>query len=213
MNYKIRLSMLILLLIFSPFVPVYAEEEVENLIDIFESENKVIAVIEGKKTRRFHLPSREKVIQIDSDGYLGAFFTTDRFAVISTSSSNWNYIHLHSDESKDAILSLSPKIALLVTEDRIISYLAASNKFNEIHLPIHNEIIEAKAEKNVAVVATTSYLFAWTAKSPSFNRISLRLKETVQEIKTSSHKIIVRTSDRLLTFEKSNATWKEYRLH
>ncbi|MHC5076979.1 MAG: hypothetical protein ACYTFM_11195 [Planctomycetota bacterium] len=206
------LTILICLSILAFTIPSNAEEEIEDLIDIFESNSKIIAIIEGKKTMSFNLQADEKVLWSGSIGYLGAFLTSDRFFVISTSSATWKYLHLKSDEPEQAIASLSPNIALLVTGDRAIVYHAASNRFIVTHLPIHDELVAAKAEKYVAVVITSSRAFGFAAKSSTFVSISFLGRETTQEIKISSSKATVRTSDRLLTFEASGSTWNEHRL-
>jgi hypothetical protein len=193
-------------------IPSDAEEEIENLIDIFESNSKIIAIIEGKKTISINLRTDEKVLWSDSNGYLGAFLTSDRFFVISTSSGTWKYLHLMSDEPEKTNVSLSPYIALLVTGDRAIGYHAASNRFIITHLPIHDELVAAKVEKYVAVVITSSKAFGFAAKTSTFISISFLGRETTQEIKITSSKATVRTSDRLLTFEASGSSWKEHRL-
>jgi hypothetical protein len=190
----------------------FAEDEIEDLIDIFESNSKIVALIEGKKAISFDLPSNENVMWSGSNGYLGAFLTNDRFFVISTSSGTWKYLHLRSDESEKAIASLSPNIALLVTGDRAIGYNVTSNQFIEIRLSIHDELIEAKVEKYVAVVITSSRALGFSAKTSTFISIPFRGRETLQAIKMTYSKVTVHTSDRLLTFEASGSTWKEHRL-
>ena len=57
---------------------------------------------------------------------------------------------------RKGVASLSPYIALLVTKDRAVGFDATSNRFIETKLPIHDELITAKAEKYVAVVITSS---------------------------------------------------------
>jgi hypothetical protein len=187
-------------------------EEIEDLIDIFESNSKIIAIIEGKKTITFDLRPKEKVLWSDSNGYLGAFLTNEHFFVISNSSDAWQALPLRLDESKKGVASLSPHIALLVTGDRAIGFDAASNRFIETQLPIHDELLTAKAEKYVAVVITSSRAFGLAAKTSAFTEISLRARETIEAIKITSSKATVRTSDRLLTFEVSGSTWNEHRL-
>jgi DNA-directed RNA polymerase subunit K/omega len=191
----------------------YAEEEIEDLIDIFESNSKIIAIIEGKKTITFDLRLKEKVLWSDSNGYLGAFLTNEHFFVISTSSDAWQALPLRLDESKKGVAFLSPYIALLVTGDRAIGFDAASNRFIETQLPIHDELLTAKAEKYVAVVITSSRAFGLAAKASAFTEIHLRVRETIKAIKITSSKATVRTSDRLLTFEASGSTWNEHRLN
>jgi hypothetical protein len=191
----------------------YAGEEIEDLIDIAESKSKIIAIIEGRKTISFDLRTNEKVLWSDSNGYLGAFLTNLRFFVISTSSDAWQALPLKLDESEKGVASLSPYIALLVTGNRAIGFDAASNRFIETRLPIHDELLAAKAEKYVAVVITSSRAFGLATKTSAFSEIPLRVRETIEAIKITSSKATVRTSDRLLTFEAKGSTWNEHRLY
>jgi hypothetical protein len=46
---------MICLSIFASTISSYAEEEIEDLIDIAESKGKIIAIIEGRKTITFDL--------------------------------------------------------------------------------------------------------------------------------------------------------------
>ena len=127
-------------------------EEIEDLIDIFESNDKIIAIIEGKRTIATSLRQREKVLWRGAKGYLGAFLTNRRFLVISRSSGAWQEVPLRIDESEKAVASMSPYIALLVAADRAIGFDAASKRFIEARFPIHDALIKAKVEDHVAVV-------------------------------------------------------------
>ena len=80
------LNILICLSILASTISSYAEEEIEDLIDIAKSKSKIIAIIEGRKTISFGLRPKEKVLWSGANGYLGAFLTNVRFFVISTSS-------------------------------------------------------------------------------------------------------------------------------
>jgi len=207
------LTILICLSILVSTISSYAEEEIEDLIDIAESKSKIIAIIEGRKTISFDLRTNEKVLWSDSNGYLGAFLTNLRFFVISTSSDAWQALPLRLDESEKGVASLSPYIALLVTGDRAIGFDAASNRFIETQLPIHDELLAAKAEKYVAVVITSSRAFGLAAETSAFTEIPLRVRETIEAIKITASKATIRTSDRLLTFEATGSTWNEHRLY
>jgi hypothetical protein len=199
--------------IFASTISSYAEEEIEDLIDIAESKSKIIAIIEGRKTITFDLRPNEKVLWSGSNGYLGAFLTDLRFFVISTSLDAWQVLPLRLDESGKGVASLSPYIALLVTKDRAVGFDATSSRFIETLLPIHDELLAAEAEKYVAVVITSSRAFGLAAESSAFTEINLGIREIIEEIKLTSSKATVRTSDRLLTFEASGSIWKEHRLY
>ena len=205
------LTILIWLSILASTICSYAEEIIEDLVDIAESNSKIIAVIEGRKTVTFDLRPKEKVLWSGSKGYLGAFLTNDRFFVISTSSGTWQVLPLNLDESEKGVVSLSPYIALLVTGDRAVGFDAASNRFIETRLPIHDELFAAEAERYVAVVITSSRAFGLAAETSAFKEIFLGIRETIESIKITSSKATVRTSDRLLTFEAKSSKWREHR--
>jgi hypothetical protein len=207
------LIIIICLFIFAFTISSYAEEEIEDLIDIAESKGKIIAIIEGRKTITFDLRPDEKVLCSGSRGYLGAFLTDQHFFVISTSLNAWRALPLRLDESGKGVASLSPYIALLVTVDRAVGFDAASNRFIETQLPIQDELLAAEVERYVAVVITSSRAFGLAAETSAFTEIHLRVRETIEAIKLTYSKATVRTSDRLLTFEATGSTWKEHRLY
>ena len=213
LRWRKTLTILIWLSILVSTICSYAEEEIEDLVDVIESNSKIIAVIEGRKTISIDLRPKEKVLWSGSNGYIGAFLTNDRFFVISTSSGAWQVLPLKLDESEKGVLSLSPYIALLVTGNRAIVFDAASNRFIETQLPIHDDLLAAEAEKYVAVVITSNRAFGLAAKTLAFIEIPFRVRETVEAIKITSSKATVRTSDRLLTFEAKGSTWREHRLY
>jgi hypothetical protein len=212
LRYRKFLISVICLSIFASTISSYAEEEIEDLIDIAESKGKIIAIIEGRKTVTFDLRPNEKALWSGSRGYLGAFLTNLHFFVISTTSNAWRALPLRLNESEKGVASLSPYIALLVTGDRAIGFDASSNRFIETQLPIHDELLAAEVEKYVAVVITSSRAFGLAAETSAFTEIRLRIRETIESIKITASKATVRTSDRLLTFEATGSTWNEHRL-
>jgi hypothetical protein len=204
---------IITLLIFTSTISSHAEEKIEDIIDIAESKSKIIAIIEGRKTFTFDLQPNEKVLWSGSSGYLGAFLTDRHFFVISTSSDAWQRLPLNLNESKKGVSSLSSYIALLVTRDRAIAFDASNNRFIEVQLPFHEELLAAEAEKYVAAVVTSSRAFGLAVESSAFIEIKLRLKETIDSIKITASKVTIRTSNRLLSFETKGTAWIEHRLN
>ena len=191
----------------------YAEEEIEDLIDIAESKSKIIAIIEGTKTVTFDLRPGEKVLWSGSRGHLGAFLTDRHFFVISTTLDAWQPLPLRLDESGKGNVSLSPYIALLVTGDRAVGFDASSGRFVEAQLPLNDELLAAEAERYVAVVITSSRAFGLATETSTFKEIILRKNEALETLKLTYNKATLSTSDRLLTFESSGATWKEHKLY
>lgn len=202
----------IYLAILSFAVSSYAEEEIEDQIDIIESENKIIAIIKGIKGNSFDLRANEKVLWSGSRGNLGAFLTNLNFFVISTTSNSWHVLPLKERKFEQRTASISPYIALLATKYRIIIFNAESNRFIETRIPTHDELLEAEAEKYVSVVITTGRVFGFTLGTSTFIEMPFRIRETFDSMNITASKAVVRTSDRLLTFEAKNSTWREHRL-
>ncbi|MCI5167733.1 MAG: hypothetical protein D3903_17005 [Candidatus Electrothrix sp. GM3_4] len=165
-----------------------------------------------EKTISLNLRARENVLWSGSDGYLGAFLTNNRFSVISTSSTTWKTFSLKTDEAEKGVVSLSPYMALLVTENSAIAFNTKANQFVEVQFPIYDKLLATKVGKYVAVVITSSRVFGLAAESSNFTNIDLRTRETLKDIKITSSKAIIHTSDRLLTFKASHSTWSEHRL-
>ena len=197
--------------IFTFVISSYAGDEIEDLIDIAESNSKIIAIIEGKKKVTYNLRPNEKVLWSGSRGHLGVFLTDVQFYVISTFRNSWHALPLKLSESGKVMASISPYIALLVTEDRAIGFDSTSNRFIQAQLPIHDELVANKVERYVAVVITSSRAFGFALGSSAFVEIILLKGETIESMKLTFRKATVRTSDRLLSFEVSGSTWSEIR--
>ena len=203
---------IIWLSIFATASSINAGDEIEDLIEIAESKGKIIAIIEGEKTVTYNLRPNEKVLWSGYRGNIGAFLTDLHFYVISTTLTSWQALPMRVDESGAAKASLSPFIALLVTEERAIGFDATSNRFIQAQLPIHDEVVAAEIERFIAVVITSGHAFGFAAESSSFVKITLLKGETIESIKLTFQKVTVRTSERLLSFEVEGSTWNELRL-
>jgi hypothetical protein len=203
---------IIWLSIFAFTISAYAGDEIEDLIEIAESKDKIIAIIEGKNTVTYNLRPNEKVLWSGYRGNIGAFLTDLHFYVISTTLTSWQALPMRVGESETAVASLSPFIALLVTGERAVGFDAASNRFIQVQLPIHDELLAAEVERYVAIVITSNRAFGFAIESSSFVEIILKKNETIETIKMTYRKATVRTSDRLLSFEAEGSIWRELRL-
>ncbi|MCG8551904.1 MAG: hypothetical protein MI799_15995 [Desulfobacterales bacterium] len=191
----------------------HAEEDPEDMVDIFEADGKIIAVIEGRNTQPLMLRSREILLQSMADGYLGGVLTNHRFLVISTSSGGWQALALRKGESEKAVTALSPCLALLVGKDRAVGFDARNDRFIETRLHIKDKLVTVKMGKKVAVVILSGHAYGLAAGASAFDEIRLRNRETTESVKITSGKAILQTSDRLLYFDASGASWREYPLN
>jgi hypothetical protein len=200
-------------IIISLTISAYAEDEIEDLIDIAESDGKIIAVIEGRKTITYNLKPNEMLLWSGSRGHLGVFLTDRHFFVASTKSNSWHILPLRIDETANYVPAISPFLVLLVTNDRAIAFDAMANKFIETKLPLKSEVYAVKIEKHVAVVVTSSRAFGLAVRSSGFNEIKFKINESIEAVNISASKVTITTSNRLLSFQAKRKTWNEHRLN
>ena len=193
-------------------IPSHSKEDIEDLVYIEQADRKIIAIRDGIPTTPFELRSKEEVLWLDSEGYIGALLTNERFIAISLSSSGWLETSLRSKEAYDGSPILSPTLALLVTKERVIRFDAISHRFIEQSLRLDEEFVAAEANDYVAVVISSRRALGLASGDSSFREIRFRTSETFQSLKTTPQVVTVRTSWRILTFGASSPSWSEVRL-
>ncbi len=193
-------------------IPSNSKDDIEDLVDIEQADRKIIAIRDGIQMTPFELRSKEEVLWLGSDGYIGALLTNERFIAISLSSSGWLEKPLRSREAYDGSPILSPTLALLVTKERVIRFDAISHRFIEQSLRLDEEFVAAEANDYVAAVISSRRALGLASGGSGFREIRFRTSETFQSLKTTPQVVTVRTSWRILTFGVSSPSWSEVRL-
>ena len=193
-------------------IPSNSKDVIEDSVDIERVGGKIFAIRDGIQTTPFELRSKEEVLWLDSDGYIGALLTNERFIAISLSSPGWLETPLRSKEAYDGSPILSPTLALLVTKERVIRFDAISHRFIEQSLRLDEEFVAAEANDYVAVVISSRRALGLASGDSGFREIRFRTSETFQSLKTTPQVVTVRTSWRILTFGASIPSWSEVRL-
>jgi len=193
-------------------IPSNSKDDIEDLVYIEQADRKIIAIRDGIPATPFELRSKEEVLWLDSDGYIGALLTNERFIAISLSSPGWLETPLRSKEAYDGSPILSPTLALLVTKERVIHFDAISHRFIEQSLRLDEEFVAAEANDYVAVVISSRRALGLASGDSGFREIRFRTSETFQSLKTTPQVVTVRTSWRVLTFGASSPSWSEVRL-
>jgi len=193
-------------------IPSNSKDVIEDSVDIEQVGGKIFASRNGIQTTPFELRSKEEVLWLDSDGYLGALLTNERFIAISLSSPGWLETPLRLKEAYDGSPMLSPTLALLVTKERVIGFDAISPRFIEESLRLDEGVVAAEVNDYVAAVISSRRALGLASGGSGFSEIRFRTSEIFQSIRTKSQVITVRTSSRILTFSASSPFWSEVRL-
>ena len=210
--FRTIITILVILTTLLYAIPSNSKDDIEDLVDIEQADRKIIAIRDGIQASPFELRSKEEVLWLDSDGYIGALLTNERFIAISLSSSGWLEKPLRSKEAYDGSPILSPTLALLVTKERVIRFDAISHRFIEQSLRLDEEFVAAEANDYVAVVISSRRALGLASGDSGFREIRFRTSETFQSLKTTPQVVTIRTSWRILTFGASSPSWSEVRL-
>jgi len=191
--------------------PSNSKDVIEDSVDIEQVGRKIIAIRDGSQATPLELRLKEEVLWLDSDGYVGALLTNERFIAISLYSS-WLETPLRIEETRDGSFILSPTLALVVTKQRVIGFDAISPRFIEENRRLDEELVAAEVNDYVAVVVSSKRALGLASGGSGFREIRFLSSETVQSIRTKSRVVTVRTSWRILTFSASSLSWSELRL-
>ena len=210
--FRTIITILVILTTLLYAIPSNSKDDIEDLVFIEQADRKIIAIRDGIPASPFELRSKEEVLWLDSDGYIGALLTNERFIAISLSSPGWLEKPLRSKEAYDGSPILSPTLALLVTKERVIRFDAISHRFIEQSLRLDEEFVAAEANDYVAVVISSRRALGLASGDSGFREIRFRTSETFQSLKTTPQVVTIRTSWRILTFGASSPSWSEVRL-
>jgi hypothetical protein len=175
-------------------IPSNSKDDIEDLVYIEQADRKIIAIRDGIPATPFELRSKEEVLWLDSDGYIGALLTNERFIAISLSSPGWLETPLRSKEAYDGSPILSPTLALLVTKERVIRFDAISHRFIEQSLRLDEEFVAAEANDYVAVVISSRRALGLASGDSGFREIRFRTSETFQSLKSRHCKNVLANS-------------------
>ena len=165
---------IICLLIFGFTISPYAEEEIEDLIDIAESKGKIIAIIEGGKTITFDLRPDEKVLWSGSRGYLGAVLTDQHLLVTKNRAVGFDATSNRFVETllpiHDELLAAEVEryVAVVITSSRAFGLAAESSAFTQIILGIRETIEDIKLTSSKATVRTSDRLLTFETSSSTW---------------------------------------------
>jgi hypothetical protein len=190
-----------------------AYEEVEDLVDIFATDDAFIAVVDGRRNFTEDHRSDEKLLWQGAKGEVGAFLTSQRLLAVSVKSGQWNTRHLKVNEKKVMPdMLIAAHLVIMLTTERIVAFGTDTDGFFQIRLPIGEPVVAKKAEGRVAAVVTPARAFGFSAYRRGVAEIRFQMKERLESLKTTYNKISLRTSRRLITLKAEDAVWREFDL-
>jgi hypothetical protein len=210
-NRKIRLVLTAALLMVTARAMAY--EEIEDLVDIFATGGRFIAMVDGRRNFSEAYRSDEKILWQGAKGEVGAFLTSDRLLAVSVRSGQWNTIYLKVNEKKgQPEMLISAHLVVMLTAERIVGFGTHTGGFIQTRMPIGESVADRAAEGRVAVVVTPARAFGFSSYRRGVAEIRFKRQEKVVSLKTTYNLIRLRTSQRLITLKSEDAVWRQFDL-
>ncbi len=187
-----------------------AYEEVEDLVNIFSTDSRFIAVVDGRRNFEENQRAAEAIQWQGAKGEVGAFLTTERLLAVSVRSGQWNTRYLKINEKKTPPrMLLAAHLVVMLTDERIVGFGTQTGGFFQERLPIGESIIASEAEGRVAAVVTPDRAYGLSAYRRGAAEIRFRIQERFESVKTTYNTITLRTSQRLITLAAGDAVWRD----
>ena len=207
-----KLVLMIILII----IPMVAEayEEVEDLVEIFVTDNKFTATVDGRRTFPESIKSGENVLWDGAKGEVGAILTDERLLAVSITSGGWNTLDLKIKEKRSTPeMLLAAHLIVMLTDERIVAFGTYTDGFFQTPMPIGEYVVASQAQGRVAAVVTSSRAYGFSAYRRGAAEIRLKRQEKIVDINATYNKITLQTSeDRALILNAKDARWSKVNL-
>ncbi len=185
----------------------YEENLYEKHLLLQINENRILALSGGKPSVAVDLEIGEEVRMNQEKGYVGAVLTNERFLVISSISGKWLSEPLITGERNTASLTVGEKIAMVVTDRRIIGFTFMKEGFLEYDLPIGTEIRAKDAGENFGIVAMSDRAVGLSSETGDFRDIEFDIGESFKSLEMATTLSLIHTEDNIYAYRGSSGTW------
>ncbi|WP_419659342.1 uncharacterized protein Dvar_82320 [Desulfosarcina variabilis str. Montpellier] len=202
-----NLALMVVLII----LPMAAEayEEVEDLVEIFVTDNQFTASVDGRRAFPESIKPGENVLWEGAKGEVGAILTNERLLAVSITSGGWNMLDLKIREKRSTPeMLLAAHLVVMLTDERIVALGTYTDGFFQTPMPIGESVVASQAEGRVAAVVTSSRAYGFSAYRRGAAEIRLKRQEEIVAIKATYNKITLQTSEnRALILRAKDARW------
>ena len=159
------------------------------------------------------LEADEQPLYADARGHIGIVVTDRRILAATSGTPMWMSTRIGVHESLPSAVVLGERVALVVTDDRLIGVASSGkHRFFAEDLGPNEALLDFRVGENVAVVLTDRRLLGVSGFQPGFVEQDVGIHERIETVSTLADFATVATHRRLLVFQAPTATWQEQRL-
>jgi hypothetical protein len=183
-----------------------------DVLEILVLDRHLAAIdAEGGGQTRVDLRINEQVLWTGSRGKVGVAITDQRLLAVATSSAAWQEADFQRPESPPASALLGDRVALVVTERRILGFNGGSGNLVEVSLGIRETVVARRVCENTAVAVTDRRALGLSPSAGGFFPVDLQIGERIESVKASANFVTLTTHRRVLIFRSPTGTWEETR--
>ncbi len=184
-----------------------------DLLQIVVLKQEIVAIAAaGGGQRSQALELGERVLWHKSRGAVGVALTDQRVLAVAAHSAAWQAARYRAGEQLPARALLGERVALVVTNKRVLGFDGGSANLVETELGPRERVQVKKIGANVAVAVTDRRALGLSAFRGGLFPVKLRLGEQLEATEALANLATVRTSQRLLTFRAPTGSWEERQL-
>lgn len=181
-----------------------------DLLEITFLDRDVIALDGDGGEARLRLHLGEQVLWSDSHGAVGVVITNERLLATTSHAGSWQEARFQTGEPPPADALLGDRVALAVTDRRVLGFSASVDSLVEYRLGPQERLDSVRVGENVGVVVTDREALG-LSPSGGFFETDLHVHERLEGVDTRSALATVTTSRRLLVFRAASGSWSEQR--
>ena len=190
----------------APFLP--SEFEAADTVGIEQIGRDVFAFTAfGGAPASIHLESGENVVFTTARGRLGLVLTDRRALAVGTLGS-FRELRYGVQESRPLTTILENRVALLVTDRRILGFVDDGGGWSEVGVGPQEVVAAVRVGSGSAIVVTNRRAIGLSPEAGGFLETSLGVQERVLSVRVSDTIGSITTDRRVLVFSAPTGTWK-----
>lgn len=155
----------------------------------------------------------EEVLWSGAQGQVGLVLTDRRALAVASGTGGWRSIDYFIYETPAEEALLADRVALVVTDQRIIGFDAERGHWTERRLELEEAPLEAQVGVGVGAVVTSHRVLALSAGAGTFREVDLLGREVLESLSARGDLATVTTSSRLLVYRAEGDVWAARRRH
>ena len=154
----------------------------------------------------------EQVLAQGVDGRVGFAITDRRILAIAVGAGSFQEAHFARGEALATPVALGDRVALFVTNRRVIGYDGGSGNLVETRLGVREAVQRTAVADSVAIVTTTRRALGLSPFRGGFFEVSLGLDEAGATLSASGDVATLVSEERILIFRAATGSWEERRI-